>query len=217
VLVASGGVRVRGRVTFEEPAPSGTMESLRVFMPPMENEFMMMGGMEDVQVTPQGTFDIRGVLGKRRVILSGLPSGWTMKAIRIGANDVADTGYEFGKDDVTNVEIVVTNRTTSLSGTVKGDNNAPAPDYVVLAFATDQAFWHQGSRRLGTARPDQNGTYRLRNLPPGSYYVVALDSMPEEFGDPEMFERLKVDAKRATLGEGENQTLDLTLQAMPIP
>jgi hypothetical protein len=186
-------------------------------MPPLENEFVLMGGMEDERVTPQGTFSIRGVLGKRRIFLGGLPTGWTLKAVRIGVTDVTDTGFEFGKEHVDNVEVVVTNRTTSLSGTVKGANDGPAADYVVLAFSTDEAFWDQGSRRLGMARPDQNGTFNLRSLPPGSYYVVAVESMPEEWGNPELFEQLKVDAKRATLNEGEHQTLDLRLQASPLP
>jgi hypothetical protein len=192
------------------------MESLRVFFPPVDNEFMMMGGSGTGQVTAQGTFEIRGLFGKRRVVLSGLPSAWTLKAVRIGGTDVIDTGYEFAKEDVTNVEFVVTNRISSLSGTVKLDNNAPATDYVVLAFSTDEGAWQQGSRRIGIARPDQKGSYTFRSLPPGSYYVVALDAMPEDWGNPELFERLKGDAKRATLSEGETEVLDLTLQAAPM-
>jgi hypothetical protein len=211
VVVAQKGVRVAGRVTFEAAAPAGAAESVRVFLPPVEQDAIFMGGPSFGQVTPQGTFEVRNVLGKRRLTLSGLPPGWAVKAVRIGGTDVTDTGYDFGKEDVPGVEFVVTNRLTLLSGTVKRDNQAPATDYVVLAFSTDETQWQQGSRRTATARPDQHGTYRITSLPPGSYYVVAVDSMPEDWGNPELFERLKAQATRATLVEGESEALPLTL------
>ena len=216
MLVASRGVRVSGRITFDAPAPPGALENLRVFFPPAENEFMMMGGAGSGEVTAQGTFEVRGVFGKRRVALSGLPAGWALKAVRIGGADVVDTGYEFAKENVTNVEFVVTNQVSSLNGTVAAGEDSPVADYVVVAFSTDEAAWQQGSRRLGIARPDQKGTYSFRGLPPGSYYVLALDSMPEEWGNPELFERLKSGATRVTLAEGESETLNLKLQAAPI-
>ncbi len=214
MLVATRGARVSGRVTFDAAVPAGTFENLRVFFPPADNELMMMGGAGNGQVTAQGTFDVRGVFGKRRPGLGGLPAGWTLKAVRIGGADVIDTGYEFAKEDVTNVEFLVTNRVTSLSGAVNTDRDGPAADYVVLAFSTDEAAWQQGSRRLAVARPDQKGTYTFRSLPPGSYYVIALDAMPEEWGNPEVFERLKPDATRVTLGEGESEALNLTLRLL---
>jgi protocatechuate 3,4-dioxygenase beta subunit len=211
VLVAHRGVRVSGKVTFEGAAPAGALDGLRVFLPPVESEGMFMAGAGFGEVTSPGTFDVKNVFGKRRVTLSGLPSGWQLKAARIGGNDVIDTGYDFGKEDVTNVELVVTNRAASLSGTVRKENQA-ATDYVVLAFSTDEAHWNQqGSRRMTVARPDQHGTYRINTLPPGSYYVVALEAMPEDWGNPELFEQLKSQAKRVTLGEDGHEELTLTL------
>jgi hypothetical protein len=211
VIVANRGVRVTGKIAADAPLPSGAMDGLRVFLPPSENELMMFGGPGFGQVTAQGTFEVGNVFGKRRMTLSGMPPGWTLKAVRVGGTDVIDSGYEFGKEDVTNVEFILTNKVTSLSGQVRTEGDAVSSDYVVVAFSTDETQWRQGSRYIGTARPDQNGTYRLRNLPPGSYYVVALETMPEEWGDPELFEQLKADAKRATLDEGENEALELTL------
>jgi protocatechuate 3,4-dioxygenase beta subunit len=215
VLVASKGVRVSGRIIFEGAVPTADVrDSLRVFLPPLENEPTMFGRGNTAQVTPETTFEARGVTGRRTFAVSAGPP-WVLKAVRIGGADVLDTGYEFGKEDVTNVEVVLTSRAPTLTGVVTGENNSPVPDYVVIAYSTDERAWQQsvGLRRgFGVGRPDQNGTYKLTGLRPGSYYVVALDEMPEELGNPDLFKALKDRAKEVRLREGNSQRLDLVLQ-----
>ena len=215
VLVATPGVRVSGRVIVEGTPPASGMDDLRVMLAPIEGDIWMPGMGGSARVTAQRTFEARGVQGRRRMLIPGLPTGWTLKAVRIGGTDVIDTGYEFGKEDVTGVEMVVTGRITELTGNVRGHDKQAVTDYVVMAFSTDSGHWVSGSRRIGTARPDQNSTYRLRALPPGSYYVIALEAMPEDWGNPELLETLKDRATKVRLDEGETRTLELTLEAMP--
>ncbi len=217
MVVGSKGVRVSGRVTFEGTPPSDAAEQVTVFFSPAPGESpFIMTGPSNARVSSDRTFEAKGILGRRTVNAMGLPAGWVLKAARIGGNDIIDTGYDFGKDDVNGVEVVVTSTTTTLAGKVMAGDK-PATDYVVVAFPTDEDRWQKFTpRRFGTARPDQNGLYKLRNLPPGSYYVLALDSMPDEWGNPELFKTLKDRAKRLTLEEGESQSLDLTLQTTPV-
>lgn len=217
MVVASKGVRVSGRVTFEGTPPADATEQLNIFFTPAPGESpFTMAGPSNSRVTTDRTFEVRGIVGKRSVNVMGLPTGWVLKTVRIGGADILDTGYEFGKEDVGNVEVVLSSTTTTLAGKVTADEK-PVTDYVVLAFPTDEDRWQVFTpRRFGTARPDQNGLYKLRNLPPGSYYVLALDAMPDEWGNPELFKTLKDRAKRVTLHEGDAQTLDLTLQAVPV-
>ena len=57
-----------------------------------------------------------------------------------------------------------------------------------------------------------NTFFKISNMPPGSYYVVALDYVESgAWGDPELLERIKTRAKRFTLGDGETETLDLKI------
>jgi hypothetical protein len=219
MLVATRGVRVSGRIVFEGATPSAEVKDrLRVFLPPMENEGRMFGPNSDSQVTSDGTFEVRGVSGRRSFgVSAGMP--WVLKAVRIGGTDVIDTGYEFGKEDVSNVEIVLTSRAPTIAGSVKGDNNEPISDYFVLAFTTDQEAWQRLSggafRGYAVGRADQNGTYKVTGLRPGSYYVVALPELPEELGNPDLFKALRDRAKRVTLQDGASETLDLVLQQVP--
>lgn len=217
VLVATKGVRMTGRVSFEASPPPETFRKLRVLLPPTDFTFGPMG-MRQGNVTAQGTFEVEGLQpGRRRVVLENLPSGWGIKAVRIGGVDVADVGVEIGKDDVTGVEIQMTNRLATVTGSVHDDRKEPAGSYVVLVFSTDERHWQQSfsNRRVNTGRPDQNGVYRVMGLAPGSYYAIAVGEMPDEWGNPELMEQLIPLAERFTLEEGESRPLDLTLRAAP--
>jgi hypothetical protein len=80
-------------------------------------------------------------------------------------------------------------------------------------FSEDPQKWTvPATRSVQGTRPDQSGRYRIRSLPAGSYYAIAVDYIPQgEWGDPDTLERLKSKATRFTLTEGESKTLDLKL------
>jgi hypothetical protein len=218
VLVATKGVRMTGRIRFDAAPDEGTLARLRVFLPPVEFGAGIMGRIGQSPVTAQGAFELEDLQpGRRRVVLENLPKGWAISAVRVGGVDVADTGVEIGKEDITGVEIQVTNRLTSVTGSVRDDRNDAATSYVVLVFSTDERHWElsMGSRRINAGRPDQNGVYRIEGLAPGSYFAVAVSEMPEEWGNPELMERLIPLAERFSLNEGESKSLDLTLQTVP--
>jgi len=60
------------------------------------------------------------------------------------------------------------------------------------------------------ARPDQDGNYRIRAMPPGDYYLVAvIDLDDNEWYDPAILEALRQVATRVTLSEGETETRTL--------
>jgi len=61
-------------------------------------------------------------------------------------------------------------------------------------------------------RPDQDGRFKVRNLPPGTYYAVALEYVePGESSDPEFLEKIRDRASRFSLNDGETKVLDLKL------
>jgi hypothetical protein len=64
-----------------------------------------------------------------------------------------------------------------------------------------------------TARPDTEGRYRMRSLPPdASYFVIAVQGLQEgQAGDPEFLTRAREAARAFSLAEGETKALDVKL------
>jgi len=69
------------------------------------------------------------------------------------------------------------------------------------------------SRRVAGARPNTDGRYVIRNLPPGEYFAIACDDIfPNEWFDHTLLEQLAPNATRLTIGEYENTTHDMTVR-----
>lgn len=87
-----------------------------------------------------------------------------------------------------------------------------ATDYGVVVFSADAASRGYPSRFVATARSDQDGRFKIGNLPPGCYLAVALDYVQAGEHDRECLESLRRIATPFTLSCGEAKTLDLALR-----
>jgi hypothetical protein len=211
IVTAKGGT-AEGRVTFEGAKPI-VPTSIRLTAMAADVEGPMIGGSAAV-VKPDGSFELKGLSGRRLIRAGNLPAGWTMKAIRMNGEDITDSGMEFKSgSEVSGVEVVLINKQTEISGVATEANGTPLKDYTVIVFSEDQQYWNLPfSRWVTGARPNQDGRFQVRNMPPGSYYAVAVDYVEQGgWGDPELLERLKLRARRFTLAEGATETLDLKL------
>jgi hypothetical protein len=64
-----------------------------------------------------------------------------------------------------------------------------------------------------TTRPDQNGKYQLRGLPPGDYYLATIDPVEQgEWFDPAFLEQHRGAAARVRLDEGAVRTQELRVR-----
>jgi protocatechuate 3,4-dioxygenase beta subunit len=136
---------------------------------------------------------------------------WSVKAINIAGQDVSDSFVELKPgQNVDNVTVVLTDRTTEISGTVRDARNAGAAGVYVIAFSTEPAHWRAQARRIQAVRTDQSGAYRIRNLAPGDYFLVATDDVEQgEWFDPAFLDGVRPGAERVTLNEGDRKTQEL--------
>jgi hypothetical protein len=216
-IVTTAGVTVSGRVVFQGQAsvPRGNMQVTAVAstggsapMPIMIAARALGGG----RVNQDGTFELRGIAGPRIIRVQGVPAGWALKSVTIEGADVTDTPFEFKPGiNVTGVVITLTNRLTEITGTVRDARGQTVADYVLVAFADDSQLWGAQSRYVQTTRPNQNGEFTLKGLPPGRYLAAAVPALENgSQSNPAVLEQLRRSARTFTLADG--QTLNLNVE-----
>ena len=214
VVVGTRGAKASGMITFEGGLkPEGT-NVMRVTAPSVDIDAGPMVSFGGSNVQDTGAFEIDGLIGTRVFRAANLPKGWFLKRVTVNGEDVTDMGREFKPgEDVSGIEIELTNRTTSVNGTVTDGRAQPVKDYTVVIFPEDQTKWALPMNRwTASARPDQEGRFRFSNLPPGAYHAIAVEYVASgEWADPEWLARAAKAATRVTLDEGSPKTLDLKL------
>jgi len=202
------GSTIAGRVTFEggDPPASRAMEILPTPADPDQTPFF--GAASSADIHDDGTFEIADVIGPVRLRVSRAPAGWALSRVVVNGLDATDAVLPFGtpEQSVRDVQIVMTNQMTRLSGMVTDSSRA------VVAFSEERDRWYLGSRFLSAARATPAGAFTITGLPPGSYLVAAVDRLPDDDGwqDPAYLTELARRAARVTLTEGQSRTLALT-------
>ena len=213
-LVTNKGATVTGSV-IAAPGSAGNLNAPGLMVLQQPARFEMMGmNMRSAKVESDGTFRVTGVQGERLFRVVGLPPSWTMKAVLLNGNDLIDKPMEFrGTEEVTGLQILVTDRVTEVTGKVTTGKGEPTREYTVIIFPDDSSKWSYPSRYIRSGRADQEGIFKIRGLPPDEqYFAVAVDYLEEgEGGDPEFLDQVKERATRVSLGEGEVKALDLKL------
>jgi hypothetical protein len=143
--------------------------------------------------------------------VEGLPDTWAVKAIVVNGSEVTDTPIALAQNQETEAVIVLTNRVTTVTGTVSAGGQ-PAKAEVVV-FAADATKWTYPSRFVRTVSADDKGRFRITGLPPADrYFVLAADYLEDgEHYDPEFLERMRDAATEFSLDDAETRTLELTV------
>jgi protocatechuate 3,4-dioxygenase beta subunit len=162
------------------------------------------------RVRDDWSFNVVSVFGAARV-RAIVPDGWTVKAILHDGRDISDTPVEMKSGEtLTGVQVVVSNQVTTVSGQLLDDRGAPLVDGTVIVFADDPSRWSDDSRWVRAVRPDQQGRYQIKGLPPGEYLAVAVDYVEEgSWNDPEYLESIRRHGQRLTLREAEARSLSI--------
>jgi hypothetical protein len=211
LLKASKPVTVTGRVlpvsTPQRPLP---IDELRVNTTSANPDIPIAGSPMPTKLNADQTFEMKALPGRVLFRVSGTIGGWEIQSVRLRGEDITDSGIEFvPEEDVSGVEIELTDRPGAITGTVSDDQGRSARDYAMVAFSRDPKRWTAVSRSTRVGRPDQDGRFRVA-LPAGEYYVVAVDSLePGEELDPDFLNRLAEMSSRFSLGLGEVKTLEL--------
>ena len=204
---------LRGRIRFEDDPAVPKPQPGNVFIGPRQVEFEsapVAGGPSPQVVHDDWTFEVSAMSGMRVVFAQA--QGWFLKSVSIAGQDVTDTPLDLREHDVNDVELLFTTKASTLTASLAPAKDKKVADYNLLVFSTDESRWTLWSRYVAIARPNQQGAFVLRGLPPGQYFAAAIGSTTTgEWQAPEFLRALRAggDTVLFTLGEGMAAKVDL--------
>jgi hypothetical protein len=178
-------------------------------------------GVRDFNLDAKDDFTIRDLLpGQYFLRLRGGGDAWTIRSITSGGREFTHIPFDLSDgQQIGDVTLTLTDRAVELGGNVRDRQGRAVTDAAVIVFPVDSAAWRRFGltpERIKSTRVGSSGTYRMRNLPAGEFYVAAVDaSRADEWHDPALLEALAREATRATLRWGENRTIDVFRLNLP--
>ena len=215
-------ITVAGTVLWEGTAPrtgASSTPSLRITASSADGRPPILGTVGAVDAGANGTvgadntFRLGGLLGRVRFTATGVPPQWMVKAITVGDSDLMTTGAEAASlAGDSRIRVVLTDKVTEVTGSVSNASGQPATEFVVVVLPAEAMPSAIASRYTHVLRPDQQGAFRVRALPPGSYVAAAVEALEQgSEWDPAFQATVRNDGRRFTVGEGQTATLTLDL------
>ncbi|MEZ5419679.1 MAG: carboxypeptidase regulatory-like domain-containing protein [Vicinamibacterales bacterium] len=233
------GAIVRGRVVNELGEPVGV---------PVMVTLVAAGGRQSPSPPPartysDGSFRIEGVFGQQRVravearMVPGAEAPginvrrlqevtaatrarttWWLKSVVVDGRDVTDEAIEVPERGAT-IEITMTNRASSVRGSVSWDRARRPAKPVVVVFADDDTRWTRPSRFVGTSEVGDDARFDVRGLPAGPRYLaVAVEGTSRAAASrPEVLSRLRPFATPLRVDDGGQHEVGLTAVPLPQP
>ena len=214
VVLAPAG-SITGTVTLQttQSPTAPDVAQFRITVP--ADDVSGIGPNGSARIDKDGKFTLDGIAAGAHLIRSQTPRGWTLKSVLLNGREVVDTPLEVRSGQtVTDVNVIFSDKLSEIDGTVTDNQGDPITDYTVLAFPEDSSLWKPQARQIMTARPDQNGKYQLRGLPPGQYFLATIDPAQQgEWFEAAFLDEQRPGATRVTLGDGDTKTQDFRIAA----
>jgi len=230
LLNLSPGMKISGRVVFDgSGTPPEDLTDIRVSVSARGTQAFDIGGIPPAEVGPNGRFTVTGVSPGRYGLsasmgggrgnqgfrtLNALASGdtaWRLASATVNGVDTLDFPIDIGPfQEVSDAVLTFSDRTQQLTGTIQDTSGRPTSDYTIIVFPSDSRYWLPQARRIGSTRPDTDGRFTFRDIPPGEYRLTAVtDAEPGEWYDPSFLDQLRQVSIPFSLSEGETRTQNI--------
>lgn len=207
---------VRGRQVWEDGLPFGAGDhpaAVQLRLEPANGDPWL--GVP--RATARETFTFTGVMAGQYVVR--LAGNARIKAIAWNGRDYTQRPLDTtGETDLAELEITLTNATTSVTGRVRGDRLQANADAVVLVFpveADQRTGYGYSPSRLAATSVNSDGVFQVADLDSGEYFAVAVPAeQSDRWMDPSFLARAATSGTRLTLRWGSTATVDLTLSVL---
>jgi protocatechuate 3,4-dioxygenase beta subunit len=214
VVALSPGATISGSVRFEGTQASvpSDLSAFRISVPALDP--IPFGGSQTTRVEADGRFEVTGIpAGRRAIRASNPPSPWSLKSVIVDGRDVTDEALDVRIGQrISAVQVVFTDQVATVAGSLIDARGELVYGYTVILFSSDSTTWRPQARTIQAVQPDQTGSYRFRGMPPGDYYIAAVDDVEQgEWYDPAFLQELQAGAARLRVTEGATVAHDLEI------
>jgi hypothetical protein len=221
VVRTSAGSSVTGRFSFDvvNSRTAAKPSDFALTAIPTDLDMSPPNNPASAEIRGDWTFDISGLNGPRRLALVSTVPGLALEKILVNGADETDRPIPFGTrtQSLANVEVVLTDRVSALSGRVVDDRARPVGGASVIVFSADRQQWYPSSRYLRYSPAGPDGAFTVTGLPAGSYYATAVARIPTDgegaWQDPQFLESLLPGASTIPVADGQAAVLTLRLSS----
>jgi hypothetical protein len=220
IVTTSVGAVARGVVmTDDGSVPTFRADQVSIFPGPAEPTTMFFGSGNN-KLNDDYSFELTGLFDRRLIranVGQATTTGWYLKAVMFDGQEITDTGMEFTPGRAYDgLQVIFSQKATDLSGLVTDDRGKPVLDATVVIFPANKDLWLFQSRYMRSLRPDTNGKYSIKALPPlDDYLMIAVQNLEQGQGaDPDFLTRAREEAVSFSLNEGEFKALDVKLSKL---
>ena len=213
-LVTTRGATLLGRIVPEGPLPSGTTLTVR---PAISLGLMVVMDMpRPAAVRPDLTFELANVHDDLLLDVQGLPTGWVVASVRYRGSEIVETPTKMASTlDPSQLEIVVSPKSATVTARAVNAAGAPVPDAIVFMLSTtsDRAFQ---PRNVNMMQEPGDAPFELPAVRGGNYLLIAvpmLDMMRSMRGG-EAIAALRKLGQPITLTPGEKRTIDVVVRTL---
>jgi protocatechuate 3,4-dioxygenase beta subunit len=183
--------------------------TVRVMLEAMSGIPMFGGSLQATAAS--GSFKILNVPpGSYRVGAMNLPDGAYLKSVRVGPQEVLESGLQISSTAAP-VEIVLGSNAPSAGGTLLDANGRPAPN-VTIALVPDiprRDRYHL----YATTATDDAGMFTFRNVTPGDYKIFPLaETEIDVIQNPAFVSQIESRGASVRLTEGKTENLQLAVR-----
>gem|GEM_PF-582830 len=172
-------------------------------------EIMEQAGM--ARVNEDGSFEIKDVPGANYQLAVGAGSqklrDYYMKSVKLGGQEVADTGFAVSPGTV--LDVLVSAKGAGIEGTVVDREGKPAREAAVVTVPSTGKLGRPDAYQL--AMSDESGHFAIRGMNPGRFLVLAFEEMRENYRLPEFAKKYEGKGQKVELEEGERKSVVLKL------
>jgi hypothetical protein len=221
------GFRVSGRLEFDgtlpKPAPE-TIERFSILLDPIDGHGSQMpaafrgsidrnGRISTNEVPPGRYFVLFLAFADDRLKMAG----WETKGATLHGRDVSTFPLDL-TEDVTDLVMTITDHPSEVSGVVRTAQGQIDAGATVLWFTADKSLWvnhGMSSRKLRSVRANEDGSFKVRGIPAGEYFLAALpDEETGNWQNPSLLEAISRRAVRVSIADGEKRTQDIVTMSI---